>query len=155
MIGRPTTAELLACCGSRRWAERVAAAAPYRSVDAITATGERVWWGLDPDDWREALAAHPRIGDPVAAGSREGSEQAAARDADADVLAALARGNRDYEQRFGTTYVVRATGRDAEEMLEILLRRLGNDPAAELREAAGQQWEITALRLAARWQAAA
>jgi hypothetical protein len=32
-------------------------------------------------------------------------------------------------------------------MLAMLHDRLGNDPDAELRVAAGQQWEITVLRL--------
>ena len=36
-------------------------------------------------------------------------------------------------------------------MLALLGDRLGADPAAELRTAAGQQWEITILRLTRAW----
>jgi OHCU decarboxylase len=61
--------------------------------------------------------------------------------------AALVAGNQEYEDRFGYIFLVRAAGRSAEEMLGLLRERLGNDPAIELRVAAGQQAEITALRL--------
>ncbi len=39
-------------------------------------------------------------------------------------MAELAEGNRLYEERFGFTYIVCATGKSAEEMLAILKRRL-------------------------------
>ena len=42
----------------------------------------------------------------------------------------------------------RAAGKTAPEMLSMLTERLGNDPAAELRVAAGEQKKITRLRLA-------
>jgi 2-oxo-4-hydroxy-4-carboxy--5-ureidoimidazoline (OHCU) decarboxylase len=63
------------------------------------------------------------------------------------VLAQLAEGNATYEQRFGFTYIVCATGKSANEMLGILERRLANDRAAELREATEQQRQITQIRL--------
>ncbi len=63
------------------------------------------------------------------------------------MLAQLAAGNATYEQRFGFTYIVCATGKSADEMLGILERRVANDRAAELREAAEQQRQITQIRL--------
>jgi 2-oxo-4-hydroxy-4-carboxy--5-ureidoimidazoline (OHCU) decarboxylase len=62
-------------------------------------------------------------------------------------MAELAAGNALYEQRFGFTYIVCATGKSAEEMLAILNRRLASDRAAELIEAAEQQRQITQIRL--------
>lgn len=64
-----------------------------------------------------------------------------------DVLTELAEGNALYEQRFGFSYIVCATGKSAEEMLAILKPRLGSDRAAELREAAEQQRQILQIRL--------
>ena len=74
-------------------------------------------------------------------------EQAGATAAGADLATALAEGNRRYEERFGHVFLIRAAGRSGEEMLAELERRLGNDPEVELRVAAGQQLEITHLRL--------
>lgn len=139
--------ELLACCGSTAWAAAMAAARPYPDLDALLARADEVWQRLGPDDWREALAAHPRIGDRPAPGTQEQREQSAVEQADSDVLSQIAAGNAAYEERFGMTYVVRATGRTAPEMLALLRERLAHDPDTELGVAAAQQAEITALRL--------
>jgi len=65
-----------------------------------------------------------------------------------DVRERLARGNADYEARFGHVFLISAAGRDAPEILAALDRRLGNDPETELRVAAGEHRRITRLRLA-------
>jgi allantoicase len=149
-------AELLACCGSREWARQVAAARPWPGFDDLAATADRVWAGLGRDDWLEAFAAHPRIGARASAAPAgtsgtgagwSGREQAGAAAADAAVLAGLAEGNRDYQARFGHIFLVCASGRAAAELLDELRRRLGNDPATELRVAAEEQRKITRLRL--------
>jgi OHCU decarboxylase len=147
-------AELLACCGSRRWARELAARRPFAGAAALLAAADAAWWSLGPEDWHEAFRAHPRIGERKAApaqGARAAGwsarEQSSATSAGDDVAAALAEGNRAYEQRFGHLYIVCATGKTADEMLAILRARLANDPATELRAAAAEQAEITRLRL--------
>src|SRR5512134_557657 len=146
---------LLRVCASSRWAAAMIAARPFASDAALFDAAERSWWALDRADWLEALAAHPRIGDGVAAGpghsaTREWSrqEQARAATASPEVRTALAAGNAEYERRFGHVFLICATGRPADEILAELRRRLENDPAAEIREAAGEQAKITRLRLA-------
>lgn len=144
--------ELLACCASRVWAAAMAADRPYRSVpDAVEIGGARVL-GLGWDDVAQALAAHPRIGERAGGPGREAGwsrrEQAGTAGASAEVLAALAEGNRAYEERFGHVYLVRASGRDADELLRILRARLGNDEAAEREVVRRELAEITRLRLA-------
>jgi OHCU decarboxylase len=136
---------LLKACGATGWVQGMLARRPW--PDGLPAAAAQAWQETGPDDWREALAAHPRIGDRPAEGSQESREQSATAGADAAVLAEIAAGNRAYEERYGMTYVVRASGRSAEELLSILRSRMGNDPDAELRVAAEQQAEITALRL--------
>ena len=147
-MNAPDQAALLACCGSTAWARDVSELfhRQWPHPDPLGAA-EEVWWALRPVDWIEALSAHPRIGDRPAAGSTEAREQSAVTGADPAVLAELSAGNRAYEQRFGMTYVVRATGRTAPEMLALLRIRLAHDPDTEVRVAADQQWEITRLRL--------
>jgi 2-oxo-4-hydroxy-4-carboxy-5-ureidoimidazoline decarboxylase len=65
------------------------------------------------------------------------------------VLGELASRNQEYEARFGYIFIVCATGKSAAEMLALLGQRLTNDPADEIRLAAGEQAKITALRLTA------
>ena len=139
------TGVFLSICGSRGWASAMAAARPLGERGEEVALS--VWRKLTDADRIEALAAHPRIGDSPPAGTQESREQAGAAHLDAAVAERLRQGNATYEERFGFTYVVRATGRSAEEMLSLLEKRLANDPATELTVASQQQAEILVLRL--------
>ena len=147
------TRELLRCCGSTRWAREMAGARPFTSVDAVTAAADTIWTGLDRADWLEAFAAHPQIGSSGSSGSGgdavwSAAEQAGAASASTDVLARLVEANREYEARFGYIFIVCATGKSAEEMLQLLEGRLDNDPLIEVRVAADEQRKITRLRMA-------
>lgn len=142
------------CCGAGAWIDRMCAGRPYADPAALYAAADRAADTLDPGDWREAFSHHPRIGDVAALRQRfvstaawAGDEQGGATNASEATLAALARGNRDYEQRFGYIFIVCATGRSAGEMLAMLESRLGNDPGQELENAAREQRKITRLRL--------
>jgi 2-oxo-4-hydroxy-4-carboxy-5-ureidoimidazoline decarboxylase len=145
--------EMLACCGARRWAEAMVAARPIRSVEELSVTADRLWSTMGEADWMEAFACHPRIGERKAAiesgQSAEWSqqEQSLVNAAEAAVRTGLAERNELYEERFGFTYIVCATGKSATEMLAILNRRLNNDRGTELREAAEQQRQIMQIRL--------
>ena len=148
---------MLACCGSKRWALAMVALRPIRNVEELSEAADRVWRTMQEPDWLEAFACHPRIGErntectPVHAGAQSAAwsrqEQSSASTANKSVLAELAEGNLLYEQRFGFTYIVCATGKTTEEMFAILKRRLASNRGAELREAAEQQRQILQIRL--------
>lgn len=140
-------AEFVRCCGSRRWAAAMAAARPFDTRDALHASAERIWRSLGPDDWREAFAAHPRIGEQRNAAGWSAEEQARARSASDATRAALAAVNAEYEARFGFIFIVCATGKTGEAILAAAKRRLRNDLGSELRIAAAEQAAITRLRL--------
>lgn len=151
--------QLLHCCASGRWARLVASQRPFSNEEDLYRAADEVWSGMTEPDWMEAFAAHPRIGERKAAeasaqsaawSSQEQSSVSAARVA---ILKELADGNARYEQLFGFTYIVCATGKSAEQMLDILKRRLDNTRESELREAAEQQRQITQIRLH-KWLAA-
>jgi OHCU decarboxylase len=144
---------MIACCGSKRWARTMVALRPVESIEKLSEDADRVWSTMEEPDWMEAFACHPRIGERKAAhaGAKSAAwsaqEQSSAAQAAERVLAELAAGNALYEERYGFTYIVCATGKSAEEMLAILNRRLASSRDAELREAAGQQRQITQIRL--------
>jgi OHCU decarboxylase len=141
--------EMLAMCGSRDWAARVAKRRPLASADALLAAAADCWDALPEGDRLEAFAAHPRIGDRGAKGAAA-AEQAGARGATPETLAALDEANRAYEERFERVFLVCAAGKSAEEMLALCRQRLQNDPRVELQIASEEQKKITALRLR-RW----
>lgn len=139
---------LMACCGCRRWAEAVAAKRPFACPQALYDWAEACWARADEDDIREAISHHPRIGDKAALKKKwTGQEQAGAAAASEAAREALARANAEYEKKFGHIFLVCATGKSAEEMLELLRARLGNEPAREIAIAASEQAKIMRLRL--------
>src|SRR5262249_48376437 len=50
------------CCGSSQWAAKMTAARPYSSAGALASTADLMWKQCGREDWLEAFAAHPRIG---------------------------------------------------------------------------------------------
>lgn len=144
---------MIACCGARRWADAMVSVRPISSAEELFAAADREWSKMREADWMQAFACHPRIGERKAAHATarsaawSGQEQSSTESAAERVLAELAEGNAIYEQRYGFTYIVCATGKSADEMLAILKRRLESDRATELREAAEQQRQILQIRL--------
>ena len=53
---------LLAAAALRGWAKKMAADRPYQSVAALDQAADRAWREAAREDWLEAFAAHPRIG---------------------------------------------------------------------------------------------
>lgn len=127
---------------------------PYPSLEALLAAADEVWRKARPSDWRQAVGAHPRIGDKAVADPAGGQaarwsaeEQTKAGRSEAAARQALAQGNLEYERRFGRIYLVCAAGRSADELLADLRGRLDNSPEEELRVAAEEQHKITRRRL--------
>ena len=134
-------AVMMACCSSRRFAAAMAAGRPYRSLAAAEAAITAAFESLDWADVLEAIAGHPRIG--ARAAGQSAAEQSGVADSS---RAALAAGNREYEERFGHVFLICATGLSGEEMLAALRQRLDNDPDAERKVATTELRKITVLR---------
>jgi allantoicase len=133
---------------------RMTAARPFESVNELVETADRLWWSLESPQWLEAFHSHPKIGEKTAAAAVSDaaqkwseSEQSGIRDLAQATIDALARLNREYEQQFGYIFIICATGKSSEEMLNSLRTRLQNEPDEELRIAATEQAKITQLRL--------
>ena len=120
---------------------------PFASVEEIAAAADTAWWALGRPDWLEAFAAHPQIGGSAPASAWSAAEQAGVAGAAERTRHRLAEANREYQARFGYIFIVCATGKSADEMLDLLEGRLRNDPDHELRVAAEEQRKITQLRL--------
>lgn len=147
LTDRAAMAALFECCSSCIWSRRVAAGRPYDTRESLMARADEVLSELSEAEIDHALDGHPRIGASVAEGTASSREQSAVVDADDAVREALARANRQYEDRFGHVYLVCATGRTATELLDILTGRLGNDPGTERRVMRTELSKINRIRL--------
>jgi 2-oxo-4-hydroxy-4-carboxy-5-ureidoimidazoline decarboxylase len=144
-------AALRSCNAAPGFGAELLARRPFPDAAALVAAAEEIARALPWPEIEAALAAHPRIGDRVAGSSPEAAasrrEQSSMGTAGDDVRAALAEGNRAYEERFGHVFLIRAAGRSPQEMLAELRRRLANDAAAERTEVTEQLAQITGLRV--------
>ena len=143
-----------ACCGASRWVAAMVNRRPFFSRDAVLYAADDEWSATGEKDWLEAFSHHPRLGEKVAgagdstvARGWSASEQSGVAAAGAEARIGLARLNQEYERRFGFIYIVCATGKSADELLELAHRRIENDRDTELRVAAEEQRKITRLRL--------
>lgn len=143
---------VLTCAGIPAWADAVLTARPFASAEDALHQADalaRAWSDAEVD---AALADHPRIGEK----RQQQDELSAASDAEQAGVARddstqerLRAANAAYEERFDRVFLIRAAGRDGEEILAEAERRLTLDDDAERREVAEQLRQIALLRLAA------
>lgn len=145
---------LFNCCGSSAWVNEMLTVFPVEDLVDLLEYAEEKWYDCNPADWLEAFENYPKIGDTHLVKERYSktvnyieSEQAGIKDTSDEVLAELMKANEEYEDLFGYIFIVFATGKSAEEMLEIMKERLENDPRDEIMIAAAEQDKITKLRL--------
>lgn len=146
--------ELLKCCGSTAWVEGMLPFFPAEDLVELLEDAEEQWYKCSEADWKEAFAHHPKIGDTESLKKKFAStatwaagEQSGVDTASQQTIEALAKGNQEYEAKFGYIFIVCATGKSAAEMLALLQARLPNDPKDEIEIAAEEQNKITKLRL--------
>jgi len=142
------------CCSAAKWAQRVSASRPYDSQEELLKSAEITWAGMLEQDWLQAFDGHPQIGDPDSLkkkyqsthglASNEQSGVQLASDATIDALAAA---NQSYLDKFGFIFIICATGKSAEQMLQSINSRLGNSRPQELQNAAAEQFKITCIRI--------
>jgi 2-oxo-4-hydroxy-4-carboxy-5-ureidoimidazoline decarboxylase len=146
--------ELIKCCESNNWINKVSIKRPYKNARELYDYADAAWSTCTAQDGLEAFTHHPKIGDlknlqkKFASTSQwAGNEQKSVESASMEVLERLAKQNDAYEERFGFIFIVCATGKSAQEMLDLLEGRINNDRDTEIKIAMGEQGKITQLRL--------
>lgn len=142
------------CCAATSWYKGLAAEFPFESISDLKGNSNRIWAACSELDYLEAFHGHPKIGDVDSLAKKfqatkqwAGNEQELVEQASMDVIKALSEGNAAYEARFGFIFIVFATGKTAQQMLDLLLERLPNGRELELEIAAAEQHKITTLRI--------
>ncbi|WP_309132146.1 2-oxo-4-hydroxy-4-carboxy-5-ureidoimidazoline decarboxylase [Brevibacterium sp.] len=139
------------CLDVERWIDGVVAGRPYADVESIVESARRSADPLRDEEIAQALSHHPRIGERAQGDSAEAklskTEQAGLGAMDGSVQERLAAGNAAYEERFDRVFLIRAAGRNPEEILSELERRMNNSDSAELAEVGEQLHQIAETRL--------
>lgn len=144
---------------SAQLAEQVVAARPFATADDAVDEMKELLRDLPEDAILESVNAHPPIGGSVEKGSLSESEQSAAlgdqgaggegggEGDGADPLTTIRALNEEYRGRFGYTFLIRAAGLTAGQILANLEQRLTNTPEAEWSEVLGNLAAINELRM--------
>jgi 2-oxo-4-hydroxy-4-carboxy-5-ureidoimidazoline decarboxylase len=138
-LAAPADAEaaLRGCCGSHRWARRMAAHRPYPTVDALLAAADEAAYDLTPGDLAEALAEEDTTPLPDRGGLT--------------VHTALRAAHAAYEAKFGHVFVIALDTADPaaalDQTMAALRTRLGHDADRETVVSAEQLRRICRARL--------
>ncbi|MFH7596550.1 2-oxo-4-hydroxy-4-carboxy-5-ureidoimidazoline decarboxylase [Streptomyces racemochromogenes] len=128
---------LLHCCGSARWAQRVADHRPYPDAASLLAAADEAAYDMSQGDLTEALARES------SAELGHGAPYAA--------LVALDAARAEYERTFGHAFVVCLDGHPPEEQISQLLaairRRMGHEIDEERSVAADELRMVARSRL--------
>ena len=140
---------LFSCCGSKYWVSEMLNYFPFTNEKKLIEAATTIWYNQCTEtDWRESFTHHPKIGDVNSLKEKfAGKEQEGIASATDTIINALAKANADYENKFGFIFIVCATGKSAQEMLDLLNDRLKNSIEEELNIAMGEQQKITIIRL--------
>ncbi len=147
--------ELLKCCGSLKWVSLMMEHFPFVSLNDVLSKATNIWNNeCTKEDLLAAFAHHPKIGDIKSMEEKfattkvwAAAEQSGVQATNETVMEGMAKGNQEYEEKFGFIFIVCATGKSGQEMLQLLQKRLLNSYDEELNIARNEQNKITQLRL--------
>jgi 5-hydroxyisourate hydrolase/2-oxo-4-hydroxy-4-carboxy-5-ureidoimidazoline decarboxylase len=148
-------AELFKCCGSTLWVKQLMEYFPFEKEQQLFHQVQYIWYSQSSEaDYLEAFTHHPKIGGVeslkkkfAATQDWAENEQAGVANANLNTVEALAQYNEDYFNKFGYIFIVCATDKSADEMLQLLNLRITHPPKEELGIAMGEQHKITLIRL--------
>ena len=146
---------LFSCCGSTSWVRKMLEYLPYTNNLELEEIAAEVFRSCSEEDWLEAFSHHAKLGKRKSTGESEKKElskwekqeQKGTAEASNTVLSELEKANETYENKFGFIYLLCATGKTADFMLDNLSERLSNDRNKEMQIAMEEQNKITKLRL--------
>lgn len=140
-------------CTAQAWCEIMVAKRPYSSTAELRKIALSEWEGMQKEDFLEAFAGHPMIGDVNSLRKKyantkalASNEQSGVKEATEEVLNKLSKANRAYLERHGFIFIICATGLSADQMLLALESRIHNSTEQEIANAAKEQIKITLLR---------
>ncbi|XP_042014183.1 uric acid degradation bifunctional protein TTL-like isoform X1 [Salvia splendens] len=156
VMDSPSEKEWLACCGSAKFAQEMASAAPFSNYQQAVDAARDIWFNkVDVNGWLEAFAAHPAIGETpsktvksqTSAQWSKGEQSTALATATDATLQELYDWNARYRQKFGFVFLIFASGRSTPEILAEIKQRYHNRPIIEFELSAKEQMKITELRI--------
>lgn len=149
-------AQLEQCCVSKTWVNKMVESRPFSTEEDLIKKAASIWYNdCTTEDFKEAFTGHPKIGNVESLKEKfahtaawAGDEQSKVDEANMETIEALTKANASYQNKFGYIFIVSASGKSAEDMLEIINSRLQHETDDEIYVAMNEQHKITVIRLA-------
>lgn len=138
------------CSKSKSWVNLLTARRPFSSIDEFLKQSKDIWMSLPRHEWLSVINQEPLIGDTHSEQRKNSGwsdEHTGVSSSSSETLAQLKVANHQYDKQFGFRYIVCASGKSGDELLEILQTRLSNSPEQEIHIAASELAKIIELRL--------
>ena len=135
-------------CAAQDWGSALLARRPYGTAEDLFRTSDEATVTLSDEGLDQAMAGHPPIGRPKPgdpASSREQRGMAGASDA---LKAEMLELNLAYQEKFGHVFLICATGRTGEQMVEAVRNRIDHSPQQEREIVRQELSKINRIRLA-------
>lgn len=147
--------EIKKCCVSEKWAAEMEKARPFNTIQELKSKASEIWFhNCSQKDWLQAFEGHPQIGNIESLKKKYGTtkkwsshEQSGMDLADEKIIQELSNLNQKYLEKFGHIFIVCATGKTAEQMLNLIQKRILNSSEQEIQNAIIEQDKITLLRI--------
>lgn len=147
--------QLYLCCGSQRWVEMMSEKAPYGSTQDTLSLASKIWFSLNESDWLEAFSKHPPIGidklslnqDFKTHAALSEREQKSASNMNHDTRLQLKTLNEEYYKIHGFVFLIFASGKSGDFILDALKKRISHSRTQELEIASKEQNLIMLKRL--------
>ncbi|MBD0711879.1 MULTISPECIES: 2-oxo-4-hydroxy-4-carboxy-5-ureidoimidazoline decarboxylase [unclassified Streptomyces] len=134
-------------CSSSAWGRAILVRRPYATAEALFLASDAAMAELTAEDLAEAMAGHPPIGRPKEGDPTSSREQSGMAGASERLKAELLDLNLAYQERFRHVFLICATGRTGEQMLDALRERIGNPPETEREIVRTELGSINRIRL--------
>ena len=142
------------CCCAPKWIESMTNSRPFAQPRDVLIASDKTFMQLTKADYLTAFEGHPQIGnlqtlkDKYENTSDSAShEQSGMSDAKQSILEEMHALNIEYLEKFGFIFIVCASGKSAQQMLDLIKSRINNDHDSELSIAGNEQAKITHIRL--------
>ncbi|MEP6595347.1 MAG: 2-oxo-4-hydroxy-4-carboxy-5-ureidoimidazoline decarboxylase [Ginsengibacter sp.] len=120
------------CCNSSAWVNKMLTVFPVEDLVELMEDAEEKWYECTEEDWKEAFSHESKS---MPDGTLE------------KILQQLEDENKKYKEKFSYTFIVSATGKSAEDILNLLQSRFLNSPEEEIKIAMEEQNMIIKIRL--------
>jgi len=130
------------CCASDAWVKEMLTVFPVNDLVDLLEYAEEKWYECNAAEWLEVFHRHKKIYEPGNSIDNANSGEVNFLNFSKEQFEELVKDCEKYAEIYGFNFIILTKDKTAEEIIEVLKKRLENDPNDELTIAAAEQSRI-------------